>query len=267
MWYTFRQKIFLIMDGSDRSNRLSIFFNLFISILILCNITAVILETSAELAAKYSDYFEKFEIFSITVFTIELILRIITSSEDKKFEGIKGKLKFLGTPGSIIDILAIIPFYLPMLFSFDLRFIRILRLLRLMRIFKLGRYSSALNNMGNVFATKKEELIITLISVFILLIISSSLMYIVESEHQPDAFSSIPSTMWWAVATLTTVGYGDIFPITPLGKFLGAIISILGVGLFALPAGIIASGFAETMKKKKSELICPHCGNKFHIEE
>jgi voltage-gated potassium channel len=257
----YQKRIFQIMDGSDKSDYSSISFNVLISLFIILNVLAVILETSADFYMSYSSYLDMFEKISILIFSSEYILRIFTCSSDHRFKGfITGKIKFMLTPYAIIDLFAIIPFFLPLLIPFDMRYIRILRLMRLFRIFKLVRYSEAIRNLKNVFCIKKEELLISLFALFLLLIISSSLMYFIESEHQPDAFSSIPSTMWWAVATLTTVGYGDVYPITPLGKFLGAIISVLGIGLFALPAGIIASGFAEAMKRKTNNNECPHCG-------
>ena len=122
-----------------------------------------------------------------------------------------------------------------------------------MRVFKLGRYSEAFNSIVSVVSKRKEELLTTLTFLFVILILASSAMYYIEHEAQPDVFTSIPSTMWWGVATLTTVGYGDVYPITPYGKLLGAFIAILGIGVFALPAGIIATGFESEIKKKREK--------------
>jgi voltage-gated potassium channel len=157
--------------------------------------------------------------------------------------------------------MAILPFYLPMIITLDLRFIRAVRLFRLVRIFKMGRYSESLRLLENVFKEKKEALLITIFMVFILLVIASSLMYFVENEAQPEVFSSILKAMWWGVATLTTVGYGDIYPVTLIGKILGGAIAILGIGMFALPAGILGSGFVEQIQRTRSKSrVCPHCG-------
>ena len=144
----------------------------------------------------------------------------------------------------------------------DLRFIRIMRFFRLFILIKMYRYSKAMKTLGAVLKLKKEELIVAVLTVIGLLIISSSLMYFIENTAQPDAFSSIPASMWWSIATLTTVGYGDIYPITPLGKLLGAVIAVLGIGLFALPAGMLASGFSEEIqyRKEQDSRCCPHCG-------
>ncbi|MCI0486018.1 MAG: ion transporter, partial [Blastocatellia bacterium] len=182
---------------------------------------------------------------------------------DKSFERpIAGRIRFALTPLALIDLVAILPFYLPMIFALDLRFVRILRLFRVLRLFKMARYSESLKTLGNVLKLKKEELVVSLLVLSILLVFASSLIYYAENESQPEVFSSIPAAMWWGIATLTTVGYGDIYPVTPAGKILGAIIAVLGIGMFALPAGVLASGFAEEIQKRRREKnLCPHCGN------
>jgi voltage-gated potassium channel len=169
------------------------------------------------------------------------------------------------TPLALIDLLAIIPFYLPLL-SPQMRVGRALRLFRLFRVLKLNRYTDSLTIVVQVLRLKQEELILSLFVLSILLAIASSLIYFAEHQAQPDAFSSIPEAMWWGTITLTTVGYGDVYPVTLIGRILGAILAILGIGLFALPAGILASGFAEELQVRKSRQqpeqtrICPHCG-------
>ncbi|MDQ3101703.1 MAG: potassium channel family protein, partial [Bacteroidota bacterium] len=127
--------------------------------------------------------------------------------------------------------------------------------------FKLARYMNALNMIRHVFKEKREELTISLIFTLFILLMTSAMMYYVENAAQPEAFVSIPQTMWWGIATLTTVGYGDVYPITPLGKLLGGAIALIGVGLFALPAGILASGFGEELAHKKKHHTCPNCGH------
>ena len=160
----------------------------------------------------------------------------------------------------LIDLLAIAPFYVAS--YMDLRILRALRLFRLFRIAKVTRYSSVLNTFGRVLRAKKEELVIMLSFTVMLLLISSAVMYLVENPAQPEKFSSIPTAMWWGITTLTTVGYGDAYPVTPLGKILGSVIAVMGIGLFALPAGILGSAFMEDLQKRKghSSSSCPHCG-------
>jgi voltage-gated potassium channel len=145
--------------------------------------------------------------------------------------------------------------------------LRGLRIFRIFRLFKIARYLKALTLIRRVFTQKKEELVISLIATIFLLLITSTIIYYVENGVQPENFSNIPETMWWGIATLTTVGYGDIYPITPLGKFLGGIVAIIGVGLFALPAGILASGFSDQLSKNKSDAnYCPRCGTNIQLK-
>lgn len=264
-----KRRLFEILEVASAGDLQSRAFDVFIITLIILNVIAVILETVESLYLQFMLFFAIFELFSVAIFTIEYILRLWTCTIDNKFKSsssrfinIKGRIRFAATPLAIVDLLAILPFFLPMIIPYDLRFARALRLFRLFRLLKMARYSNALKTLGNVFKEKKEELFITLFSVLIILIFASSLMYFIESEAQPEAFGSIPLAMWWGVVTLTTVGFGDVYPITPLGRFLGAIVALLGIGLFALPAGILASGFADEIRSSRERRIrvCPHCG-------
>lgn len=245
-------------------------FNFSLMALILLNVCCVILETVPSLQAQYGRLFSYVESASVFLFTIEYLLRVWTSSVDERYGyGWRGKVRYLFSPFALIDFLAIAPSYFSLLTSFDMRVLRAMRLFRMIRLLKLARYSLAVLVLVSVFRKKKPELLVSLTLGLILMIFASSLMYFIEHEAQPDHFSSIPQTMWWAVSTLTTIGYGDVFPITPLGKFLGSIIAFIGVGLFALPAAILASGFAEMETKqllhnRETTLIesCPYCGDK-----
>ena len=230
--------------------------------MISLNVIAVVLETVESISSQYVSIFRAFEIFSVVIFTIEYLLRIWTCTNDERYQRpISGRVRFALTPLVIVDLLAILPFYLPMCIALDLRFIRAIRLFRIFRMFKMGRYSESLRTLGRVAKSKKEDLLITVFLVGFLLIVASSLMYFVEKDAQPEAFSSIPATMWWGMATLTTVGYGDIYPVTIAGKILGAVISVLGIGMFALPTGILASGFSEEIQQRRRKpQSCPHCG-------
>ena len=249
-----RKGLFEVLEKDDGDNRLSRRFDLFIMIMIFLNMIAVIMETVASVYIKYEYFFEWFEIISVVVFTLEYAGRIWTCTLIERYSHpIKGRIQFILSPIGLIDLLAILPFYLPFIMSIDGRILRLLRLFRLVRIFKMGRYSTAFQMIANVLNRRKEELLVTLTIVLLVLVLASSLMYYVEHEVQPEAFSSIPATMWWGVATLTTVGYGDVYPITSIGRVLGAFIAIMGVGIFALPAGIIASGFEAEIRKKSEE--------------
>ena len=236
-------------------------FNISMLVLISLNVLVVILETEVRLFSQYKRLFLTFDAFSVTIFTIEYFLRLWTCTEIPKYKSpISGRFRYSLSPMMLIDLVSILPFFIPVL-GVDLRIIRAFRLFRLFRLLKMGRYSQSLTKLGNVIKSKKEELSITLFAGLILLIIASSLMYFIEHNTQPDTFPSIPSAMWWGAVTLTTVGYGYVYPKTVLGKLLASIIAVLGIGLFALPAGIIASGFAAELQNKPSEpVICPHCG-------
>ncbi len=255
-----------ILEKASIDDRTSRTIDLFIMVLIALNVAMVILETVQSLGLQYRRFFEVFEVFSVLVFTVEYLLRLWTCTADERFaRPVAGRIRYVFTPMALVDLIAILPFYLPMLVSVDLRVLRAMRLARLLRLFKLGRYSESLQTLGNVLRQKSGELYVMLFVLFILLVIASSLMYFAEHEAQPDAFSSIPASMWWGMVTLTTVGYGDAFPVTPTGKLLGAIIALLGIGMFALPAGILGSGFAEEIQRRKErQVFCPHCGKDIH---
>jgi voltage-gated potassium channel len=258
-----RKRIHDLVTVSQRQGDASWYFDVFIITLIVLNVLAIVLDSIPVLHARHEQLFEAFELFSVAVFSLEYVLRVWSVVEEEKYRHpVGGRLRYMGTPMALIDLFAVLPFYLPML-GVDLRLLRILRVFRLFRLFKLARYISALNMINKVFHEKREELTISLIFTLFILLITSTVMYHVEHAAQPEAFVSIPQTMWWGIATLTTVGYGDVYPITGLGKLLGGTIAIIGVGLFALPAGILASGFSDELARRKKD-PCPKCG---HVHE
>lgn len=270
MYQKVKQRTYEILELAPPGDLASRIFDIFIMTLIFLNLIAVALETVESFWLQYHVYLEYFELFSVIVFTIEYVLRIWSCTVVEDFQApVKGRIKFILTPLALIDLLAILPFYLPLLIS-DLRFVRSLRLFRLLRILKLGRYNESLKTLGYVIKSKKEDLIVIFSTVLILLFLASSMIYFVEHDAQPEAFPSIPESMWWGVITLTTVGYGDVYPVTLLGKLMAAMLAILGIGLFALPAGILASGFAEEVEARRIIKIqplaknCPHCGKEIH---
>lgn len=241
---------------------MSLLFNLVLISIIILNAIAIILHTVPEYNRRFANLFQDFEIFSVVFFSIEYVLRVWVCVENDKYQhSVWGRLRYVVSTAALVDFLAIFPFYFS-LFVTDLAIVRILRLFRIFRLFRISRYSQAFRLIQSVVADKKEELVLSIILVIFMLIIVSSIMYYVEHNAQPDKFSSIPATMWWGVTAMTTVGYGDIHPITPLGKFLGGIAAIVGIGVFALPTGILVSGFNEHLRLQKghSRQRCPHCG-------
>ncbi len=260
----FKKRVYEILDVAKPGDRASKIFDIFIVTLIALNVISIILETVQSIYTKAPRLFQGFEIFSVCVFSIEYVLRLWSCTVNPSYAApVAGRLRFAKKPLIIFDLLAVLPFYLPFL-GLDLRFIRALRLFRLFRVAKLGRYSQALQTFGRIFATKKEELFMIIFLLLLLIILASSLMYFAEHDAQPDVFSSIPQAMWWSIITLTTVGYGDVYPITAIGKVLAAFIALLGIGMFALPTGILGAAFIEEIQtKKKSLKFCPHCGKEF----
>ena len=258
---TLKYKIYKLIEKDDYGNIPSQIVDWCIIFLILLSITSIIIE-SYEISDFTKRLLSKIEIITVVLFSIEYILRLWTSDYKYK-KGFKSKLRYIISPSALIDLLAILPFYLPFIIKVDLRFFRMLRLFRIFRLLKLSRYIESMKIISNAIKNRKEELIITIVITLFLILFSSTLMFYIEHEQQPDKFTNIPSTFWWAIATLTTVGYGDIYPVTSSGKILASIIAFLGIGLVALPTGIISSGFLEEIsKKKKEDIICPHCGKK-----
>jgi voltage-gated potassium channel len=256
--------LFELVDPGTYNSDKSDWFDKTILALIFLNVVAVILESVPEIGKPFVKYFYVFDIVSVGIFTFEYLMRLWLCTIDEHYKGsIAGRIKFITSPYGIIDLLAILPFYLPAIIPIDLRFIRILRMLRLFQVFKLPYYSNTLQKLTRVLKHKKYELITTFGLILILLIFSSSIIYYVENPVQPDKYSSIPASMWWAAITLTTIGYGDIFPVTALGKFFTMIIAMLGVVMVAIPTGIISSGFIED----DSKYICKHCGNMMQCDD
>lgn len=251
--------------GETGSWRRHDWVDLFLMTLITLNIVAVILETVPEIGGEWAGFFWWFEFGSVVVFSVEYLLRLLVCTENPRYTGsVTGRLRFALSPMAIVDLLAILPFYLPMLLAVDLRMLRMLRMLRFLRVLKLGRYSTSMQLIGRVLHAKRADLLITMTVVIFLLTLASGAMYVVEHEAQPQSFDSIPKAMWWGIATLTTVGYGDVYPITAAGKLLAAVIALLGVGIFALPAGILASGFSQEIERRGTgRCTCPACGHEF----
>lgn len=254
------QRAYEILEGTSE-DKLSKGFQIFIVTLISANVLMVILETEDSIKNPYGYLFNPFEIFSIIVFTLEYTGRIIVCKLNPKYQDSKfARLRFAVTPMMLVDLAAILPFFLPFIIM-DIRFIRIIRLFRLFRLFKLARYSESMQTLGEVFKAKAGDLAVAFFILFIVWIFASTLMYYAENEAQPESFASIPSSMWWGIITLTTIGYGDTYPVTTAGKIIGTGVAILGIAVYAIPAGIMASAFTEELRKsRQKKRNCPHCG-------
>ncbi len=212
---------------------------------------AIIVESIDAVAAIYQPLFDTFELVSVAIFTAEYLLRVwvCIDNADGKYRGsFLGRLRYMATPMALIDLIVILPFYLSFVIGIDLR---VLRILRLLRILKLTRYSGAWALFAAVLYGQRRTLYMAGFLMIIMLVLSASLMYLIEHDAQPQAFADIPSAMWWSLVTLTTVGYGDVTPVTVGGKVLGGFVTILGLGMYALPAAILASGFMQELSKRQ----------------
>lgn len=248
---TLRRRLFQILEAPEHDSRIGRALESSLVLLIMLNLAAVILESVPELRQNWHPQFHYFEIFSIIIFSIEYGLRVWCSVDNPRYDAhgpLRARLRYLVTPLAIVDLLAVLPFYLSLLIGLDLRFLRALRLLR---VFKLTRYFSAMGVLLDVLREEARAFGAALFVLMVILILASSGIYLFEHVAQPEAFGSIPAAMWWAVATLTTVGYGDVTPMTAGGKVFGACITIIGIGMVALPAGILASGFSDHLHARK----------------
>jgi voltage-gated potassium channel len=258
-----KNTIYKFVEKGSHGKKTYLIFDYAIMSIIVLSLVSIILESIKEISSEFKVILFWFDIFSVSIFSVEYLLRIyvsdLTHPASNKF---KSLIKFMFSIGGLIDLFAIIPFYLPLIVKIDLRFLRTLRLFRFLRILKINRYTKSLNLIWEVLKDKKSELAVTSFITLLLLILASFVMYNIEGDKQPNAFPNILASFWWAVATLTTVGYGDIYPITGLGKFTSGVIALMGIGVIALPTGIIGSGFIERLKsdKDKQNHICPHCG-------
>ena len=256
----FLQRAYEILEGTT-NDKVAKSFQIFIVVLITANVVMVIVETEEVITNPYGFLFNPFEIFSVIIFTIEYAGRLIVCTQNPKYANKKyARLRYAVSPMMLVDLAAILPFFLPFVVA-DIRFVRVIRLFRLFRLFKLARYSESLQTLGNVFKAKAGDLAVAFFVLFIVWIFASSLMYFAEHEAQPEAFGSIPSSMWWGIITLTTIGYGDTYPVTPAGKMIGTGVAVLGIAVYAIPAGIMASAFTEELRKQRQKKrTCPHCG-------
>jgi len=224
--------------------------NKFIYTLILFSSLFAVLETEKSLYEISPSFFLFVELFIVSVFTVEYLARLYAVGEIEKYRGFRGRIRYIFSFWSIIDLLAILPFLLTFTSS-NAFMLRLIRLLRLLRVARLGRYSHAMTAIIEAVSIRRYELFLSLAFAMVLLLLSSACLYLVEGDVQEEAFGSIPRALWWSIATLTTVGYGDVTPITALGKFFAALTAVTGVGMIAMPTGILASAFSDVLQKKK----------------
>lgn len=256
-----RRRTFELLNPEHQDGRLSRFVNVALIILILVNVVVICLETMVELKQVYALAFLCFELFSVSVFTLEYILRLWSSAENQppaedqfaQKNGVIGsRRQYVLSFESLIDLIAIVPFYLSLLFGIELKALMALRLFRLL---KLMRYFSPLTILLDVLRTEARSFMAAILVLLILIFVSASGIYFFECEVQPEEFGSIPQALWWSTVTLTTLGYGDVVPMTVFGKIFAGMMTILSIGIVALPAGMLASRFSEELLKRKQRYL------------
>ncbi|MEM7358259.1 MAG: ion transporter [Pseudomonadota bacterium] len=243
-----RQRVYWWLERPDREALGPRLLEIALIVLIILNVSAVILETVDSIYSSWKPAFNLFEAISLSIFILEYLLRLWVAPENPET---RSRWSWIRSPIAIIDLLAILPALLYLIVPIDLR---ILRTFRMLRLLKLTRYSPALGMLLAVFEEESGAFFAGLFILSLMLIFAAGGAWLAEHDVQPDAFGSIPQAMWWAVATLTTVGYGDVTPITVAGKVFGALITVIGIGMAALPAGIIASGLNEQIHRRRASL-------------
>tara|TARA_A200000113_G_scaffold161508_1_gene146176 strand:- start:217 stop:1119 length:903 start_codon:yes stop_codon:yes gene_type:complete len=248
-----QKRVYEILGQAQNGDKVSSFVDRFLTILIITNVLAVSLESVETIGSAFRQEFAAFEMFSIIVFGTEYILRLwsAVAKEDSAHKTPFGKrIEYILSFNGLVDLAALLPSLISMFVgSADLRWIRVVRILRLL---KMSNYSTALEDLGSAIYEERQSFLAALYLFTLALFIASALMYVLEHQAQPEAFASIPESMWWALITLTTVGYGDVSPITTLGKMVGALTALIGVCTVALLTGIIASAFTSQIEKRKA---------------
>jgi voltage-gated potassium channel len=250
-WPRLRRRAYNILEVGSTASRLAIAFDIFLVALIVANVVAAMIETVPEYGAAYRDQFTIFEVVSVAIFSVEYLARLWSSVEDPRYYGLGpfwGRVRFAIQPVALIDLLAVGPSLVGLFIgTADLRALRVFRLLR---ILKIVRYSPALTTLTEILVAERRALLGTLLLLMCVMVMAAEAMYLIESADNPKMFGNLPQAMYWAITTLTTVGYGDNYPITPLGKLVAGITMIMGLGLFALPVGIVATNFVTEIHRR-----------------
>lgn len=249
-----RERGYQLLEGGFPGGRVAWWIAAVIVALIVANAVAIILESDPAHFSRYRNAFDAFEAFSVAVFTIEYLLRVWVAPEHGRYRDLpawSARLRYLVSPFALIDLIAILPAYLGVFLDIDLRYLRLLRLLRLL---KLTHYFKGLGIFFSVVQSELRTLIAGVATLVVLMVVAAALMYGAEHVAQPEAFGTILDSLWWAVVTMTTVGYGDVTPVTTIGRTMAALIMLLGVGIVALPAGILAARFVEELRGRREQL-------------
>jgi voltage-gated potassium channel len=266
-WCGMRRRVYEVLTNPSREDRLGRVVNFALLLLIAANVTASVIETDAEIRRSAPGFFHSFETISVIIFTIEYVLRLWSCTADPRFaRPFAGRLRQLTRPMALVDLAAIAPFYGELLLpgTLDLRFLRVLRLLRVFRLLRVGPLAEAFARLTRVIQAKRVELGVSMTIVAVAMLLAAGAMYAIEHSLPNTQFTSIPRAMWWSIVTITTIGYGDMTPQSPLGQFVAGVVAFLGICSIALPVGIISSGYLDELTRDKQHpttSACPHCGS------
>jgi voltage-gated potassium channel len=244
------ERLHAALSNGHGDTRLSWTNRVVIGLITAASLTAVLETEPVIRAAAPAGLFIGLEAFFVIAFSVEYLLRLAAVGVEPRYAGITGRLRYMVSFWAIVDLLAILPSLL-LLGGQESFLLRLARLLRLLRIARLGRFTAALDDLVEALRGRRYELLISVAAAGFLLLVSASILYVLEAEAQPQAFGSIPRTLWWSVATLTTVGYGDVYPVTPLGRIFAGLTAIAGIGLIAMPAGIIAAALSDLVQRRR----------------
>lgn len=261
-----RQRIYDILTQPARTDVLGRAISYGLLLVIAVNVTASILVTDANIAASAPVLFRTVAHVSVAVFTVEYLLRLWSAGSRPEYFSFGGRIRFALHPMMVIDLLSIAPFYVEMLFpgTIDLSFLRVLRLMRIFRLLDAGPLRTAFGRIVRVARAKRTELAVSFVFILVAMMLAAGAMYWVEQDEPNTAFTSIPRAMWWSLVTITTIGYGDMTPTSPLGQFVAGFVAFLGICAVALPVGIVSSGYIDEINTAKRDEFCPHCHAKLH---
>lgn len=256
-----RAQLFHVLHKPDPANPIARYVNYVLALLIVSNAACVALESVQSISSEFSTAFRYFEYFSTTVFVVEYCTRLWVCVEQSRYvQPIVGRLRYALHPLPLLDLLVIATFWAPI----DLRFLRVARMVRLLKVLRLESFEYALQRIGESLDRRKELLLVAIVLMLLSIYASAAVVYQLEHRTQPEVFTSIPATFWWAMTTLTTIGYGDMVPLTPLGKLFAGLISIFGIGVFALPTAIVTAAILEAGSAPQEPSRCKHCGKDTH---
>jgi voltage-gated potassium channel len=261
-----RRRVYEVLTNPARGDRVGRMINFSLLLLIAANVAASVIETDAQIRQSAPVFFRWFETISVGVFTVEYLLRLWSCTANPIFANtIGGRLRYAVRPMALIDLAAIAPFYAELLLpgTLDLRFLRILRVLRVFRLLRVGPLNDAFARLIRVIQAKRVELGVSMALVAVAMLLAAGAMYSIEHSLPNTQFTSIPRAMWWSIVTVTTIGYGDMTPQSPLGQFVAGIVAFVGICSIALPVGIISSGYLDELNRSKNVApspTCRHCG-------